>query len=171
MRIRPDCCLRIFQPLVLTKMNLEPFTYSKKWIGITFFRLPLTVADIYLHYNIFCHYHSTIMHLSWFLHVGLFIWLIMGCLHLYKPKWSSIKRDRFCVKTTLFAGQDAKTRHKNTPSMADKHPRIPVKTSHRPGSAPLPHPGLHDGYTRVSSGFASCFWQKKSRSWWKMKLF
>ena len=23
--------------------------------------------------------------------------------------------------------------------MADKHPRIPVKTSHRPGSAPLPH--------------------------------
>ena len=26
--------------------------------------------------------------------------------------------------------------------MADKHPRIPVKTSHRPGSAPLPHPGL-----------------------------
>ena len=38
----------------------------------------------------------------------------MGCLHLYKPKWSSIKRERFCVKTTLFAGQDAKTRHKNT---------------------------------------------------------
>ena len=34
--------------------------------------------------------------------------------------------------------------------MADKHPRIPVKTSHRPGSAPLLHPGLHDGYTRVS---------------------
>ena len=28
--------------------------------------------------------------------------------------------------------------------MADKHPRIPVKTSHRPGSAPLLHPGLHD---------------------------
>ena len=26
--------------------------------------------------------------------------------------------------------------------MADKHPRIPVKTSHRPGSAPLLHPGL-----------------------------
>ena len=46
--------------------------------------------------------------------------------------------------------------------MADKHPRIPVKTSHRPGSAPLPHPGLHDGYTRVSSGFASCFDKRKA---------
>ena len=34
--------------------------------------------------------------------------------------------------------------------MADKHPHTPVKVSHRPGSAPLPHPGLHDGYTRVS---------------------
>ena len=45
--------------------------------------------------------------------------------------------------------------------MADKHPRIPVKTSHRPGSAPLPHPGLHDGYTRVSSGFASCLTKEK----------
>ncbi|EDN85676.1 hypothetical protein PARMER_02759 [Parabacteroides merdae ATCC 43184] len=45
-------------------MNLEPFTYSKKWIGITFFRLPLTVADIYLHYSIFYHYHSTII-LNW----------------------------------------------------------------------------------------------------------
>ena len=51
----------------------------------------------------------------------------MGCLHLYKPKWSSIKRDRFCVKTTLFAEQDAKMRHKNTHGMADKHPRIPGK--------------------------------------------
>ena len=26
--------------------------------------------------------------------------------------------------------------------MADKHPHTPVKVSHRPGSAPLPHPGL-----------------------------
>jgi hypothetical protein len=58
----------------------------------------------------------------------------MGCLHLYKPKWSSIKRERFCVKTTLFAGQDAKTRHKNTHGMADKHPRIHGKALHRPGS-------------------------------------
>ena len=33
--------------------------------------------------------------------------------------------------------------------MADKHPRIPVKTSHRPGSAPLPHPGLHDGLCKL----------------------
>ena len=74
----------------------------------------------------------------------------MGCLHLYKPKWSSIKRDRFCVKTTLFAGQDAKTRHKNTHGMADKHPRIHGKALHRPGSAPLPHPGLRGSYTRVS---------------------
>ena len=54
----------------------------------------------------------------------------MGCLHLYKPKWSSIKRDRFCVKTTLFAEQDAKMRHKNTHGMADKHPRIHGKALH-----------------------------------------
>ena len=66
----------------------------------------------------------------------------MGCLHVYKPKWSSIKRDRFCVKTTLFAEQDAKMRHKNTHGMADKHPRIHGKALHRPGSVPLPHPGL-----------------------------
>ena len=26
--------------------------------------------------------------------------------------------------------------------MADKHPHIPGRASHRPGSAPLPHPGL-----------------------------
>ena len=63
----------------------------------------------------------------------------------------------FMAKTTFFAEKDAKTGHKNTSNMADKHPHTPVKVSHRPGSAPLPHPGLHDGYTRVSSGFASCF--------------
>ena len=34
--------------------------------------------------------------------------------------------------------------------MADKHPHTPVKVSHRPGSAPLPHPGLHLSRTRVS---------------------
>ena len=64
---------------------------------------------------------------------------------------------RLQPKKTAIGKKDAKTRHKSTSNMADKHPRIPVKTSHRPGSAPLPHPGLHDGYTRVSSGFASCF--------------
>ncbi len=41
--------------------------------------------------------------------------------------------------------------------MADKHPRTPVKVSPRPGSAPLPRPGLHTAYTRVSNGSASCF--------------
>ena len=34
--------------------------------------------------------------------------------------------------------------------MADKHPRIHGKALHRPGSAPLPHPGLRGSYTRVS---------------------
>ena len=34
--------------------------------------------------------------------------------------------------------------------MADKHPRIHGKALHRPGSAPLPHPGLHLSHTRVS---------------------
>ena len=33
--------------------------------------------------------------------------------------------------------------------MADKHPRIHGKALHRPGSAPLPHPGLRGSYTRV----------------------
>ena len=41
--------------------------------------------------------------------------------------------------------------------MADKHPRIPVKASHRPGSAPLPHPGLrgwvHPGLKRLCKLF------------------
>ena len=72
-------------------------------------------------------------------------------LHLFQGKKS------FKYKTTFFLEKDAKTGHKNTSNMADKHPHTPVKVSHRPGSAPLPHPGLHDGYTRVSSGFASCF--------------
>ena len=40
------------------------------------------------------------------------------------------------AKTTFFAEKDAKTGHKNTSNMADKHPHTPVK---------------------VSSGFASCF--------------
>ena len=33
----------------------------------------------------------------------------------------------------------------------------PVWASCRPGSAPLPRPGLRGGYTRVSSGFANGF--------------
>ena len=67
-------------------------------------------------------------------------------------------------KTAFFAGQNAKTRHKNTPSMADKHPRIHGKALHRPGSAPLPHSGLRGAYTRVLSGYPSLFGQKKSLS-------
>jgi len=63
----------------------------------------------------------------------------------------------FVLKTTFFAGQDAKTRHKNISGMADKHPRIHGKALHRPGSAPLPHPGLRGSYTRVSSGYPSRF--------------
>ena len=70
----------------------------------------------------------------------------------------------FMKKTAFFAGQNAKTRHKNTPSMADKHPRIHGKALHRPGSAPLPHSGLRGAYTRVLSGYPSFFWQKKSLS-------
>ena len=40
--------------------------------------------------------------------------------------------------------------------MADKHPHTPVKVSHRPGSAPLPHPGLygvHPGLKRLCKLF------------------
>ena len=46
--------------------------------------------------------------------------------------------------------------------MADKHPRIPVKTSHRPGSAPLPHPGLHDGYTWSQAALQAVFDKRKA---------
>ncbi|MBP9981373.1 MAG: hypothetical protein KBF16_10560, partial [Parabacteroides sp.] len=70
----------------------------------------------------------------------------------------------FLMKTAFFAGQNAKTRHKNTPSMADKHPHIHGKALHRPGSAPLPHSGLRGAYTRVLSGYPSLFGQKKSLS-------
>ena len=45
--------------------------------------------------------------------------------------------------------------------MADKHPRIHGKALHRPGSAPLPHPGLRGSYTRVSSGSSSRFLTKE----------
>ena len=45
--------------------------------------------------------------------------------------------------------------------MADKHPHIPGRASHRPGSAPLPHPDVRGSYTRVSSSYSSRFWQKE----------
>ena len=37
--------------------------------------------------------------------------------------------------------------------MADKHPRIHGKALHRPGSAPLPHPGLRGSYKRLCKPF------------------
>ena len=74
-----------------------------------------------------------------------------------RTKMAIDKTRSFKYKTTFFAEKDAKTGHKNTSNMADKHPHTLVKVSHRPGSAPLPHPGLHTAYTRVSSGFKSCF--------------
>ena len=52
------------------------------------------------------------------------------------------KTEAFKYKTTFFAGKDAKTGHKNASNTADKHPHTPAKASRRPGSAPLPHPGL-----------------------------
>ena len=67
------------------------------------------------------------------------------------------KTGSFKYKTTFFAGKDAKTGHKSTSNMADKLLCIPVWASCRPGSAPLPRPGLRGGYTRVSSGFANGF--------------
>ena len=45
--------------------------------------------------------------------------------------------------------------------MADKLLCRPVWASCRPGSAPLPRPGLRGGYTRVSSGFANGFSTKE----------
>ena len=74
------------------------------------------------------------------------------------------KTEAFKYKTTFFAGKDAKTGHKSVLSMADKHPHIPGRASHRPGSAPLPHPDVRGSYTRVSSSYSSRFWQKKSLS-------
>ena len=63
----------------------------------------------------------------------------------------------FVWAKTAIGEKDAKTRCKSASDTADKHPRTSVKVSRRPGSAPLPHPGLCGGYTRVSSGFKSCF--------------
>jgi len=43
--------------------------------------------------------------------------------------------------------------------MADKHPHIPGRASHRPGSAPLPHPDVRGSYTRVcTSSTPGCPW-------------
>jgi len=69
------------------------------------------------------------------------------------------------------AGQDVKTGHKSVLNMADKHPHTSGWNPRIPGSAPLPHPDVRVSYTRVSSRFPNCFWQKKSWSWWKKKLF
>ena len=63
----------------------------------------------------------------------------------------------FVWAKTAIAEKDAKTGHKSTSDMADKHRRIPVKASRRPGSAPFPHPGVPTTETRVSKGFKSCF--------------
>ncbi len=63
----------------------------------------------------------------------------------------------FVWAKTAIGEKDAKTRRKSASDTADKHPRTHIKASRRPGSAPLPRPGLGGGYTRVSSGFASCF--------------
>ena len=46
--------------------------------------------------------------------------------------------------------------------MADKHPRIHGKALHRPGSAPLPHPGLRGSYTRVSVALQAVFDKRKA---------
>ena len=54
-----------------------------------------------------------------------------------------------------------KTGHKSAPGIADKLLCIPGTASRRPGSAPLPHPGLYDGYTRVSSGLSKPFLTKE----------
>ncbi len=63
----------------------------------------------------------------------------------------------FVWAKTAIGEKDAKTRHKSASDTADKHPRTLVKAPCKPGSAPLPHLGLRGGYTRVSSGFKSCF--------------
>ena len=59
------------------------------------------------------------------------------------------KTEAFKYKTTFFAGKDAKTGHKNASNTADKHPHTPAKAARRPGSAPLPHPGLCGGYNLI----------------------
>ena len=74
------------------------------------------------------------------------------------------KTEAFKYKTTFFAGKDAKTGHKSVLSMADKHPHIPGRASHRPGSAPLPHPDDRGSYARVSRRYSSRFWLQKSLS-------
>lgn len=71
------------------------------------------------------------------------------------------KTEAFKYKTTFFAGKDAKTGHKNASNTADKHPHTPAKASRRPGSAPLPHPGLRGSYTRVSKRLFKPFLTKE----------
>jgi len=61
------------------------------------------------------------------------------------------------LKTIVFAGQDAKTRHKNISGMADKHPHIHGKALHRPGCGRGADPGVRAMETRVSSGYPSRF--------------
>ena len=54
--------------------------------------------------------------------------------------------------------------------MADKHPHTPVKVSHRPGSAPLPHrvsmmgtPGSQAALQAVFDKRKACLDEKRSR--------
>ena len=72
------------------------------------------------------------------------------------------KTEAFKYKTTFFAGKDAKTGHKNASNTADKHPHTPAKASRRPGSAPLPHPGLCGGYTRSQAALQAVFDKRKA---------
>ncbi len=48
----------------------------------------------------------------------------------------------FVWAKTAIGEKDAKTRRKSASDTADKHPRTHIKASRRPGSAPIPHPGL-----------------------------
>ena len=72
------------------------------------------------------------------------------------------KTEAFKYKTTFFAGKDAKTGHKNASNTADKHPHTPAKASRRPGSAPLPHPGLCGGYTWSQAALQAVFDKRKA---------
>ena len=91
--------------------------------------------------------------------------------HTITPFPDQDKKDDSCLTVRSVAGKEAKTGHKVPPTWQINICRISGKVSCRPGAAPLPHPGLRGGHTRISSGFASCFWQKKSLSWWKKKPF
>ncbi len=68
----------------------------------------------------------------------------------------------FMYTKVAIGEKDAKTGRKSTSDTADKLLCIPVRASRRPGSAPLPHPGLVVGTPGSQAALQAVFDKRKA---------